>query len=77
MKKHSKEIMYTSPSRLTEEIIKILKMENTAGIMKKLTESGILKYILPGVFEMQKNPYFYESLEEFDKDKASGRKKFR
>ena len=74
MKKHSKEIMYTSPSRLTEEIIKILKMDNTSGIIKKLVESGILKYILPGVFEMQKNPYFYESLEKFDKDKAGGRK---
>ena len=74
MKKHSKEIMYTSPSRLTEEILKILKMDNTAVIMKKLAESGILKYILPGVFEMQKNRYFYKSIEKFDRAKEKGRR---
>ena len=75
MKKHSREIMFTSPSRLTEEILKILKMENTAAVMRKLADSGILKYILPGVFEMQKNPYFYKSIEKFDRAKEKGRKK--
>ena len=74
MKKHAKQIMFTSPSRLTEEILKILKMENTSGILKKLSSSGILKYILPGVYEMQKNPFFYETLERYDNDKKKGRK---
>ncbi len=74
MKKHSREIMYTSPSRLTEEILKILKMDNTAAVLRKLAVSGIFKYILPGVFEMQKNSYFYESLEKYDRDKEKGRK---
>ena len=74
MKKHSREIMFTSPSRLTEEILKILKMENTSAVMRKLADSGILRYILPGVFEMQKNPYFYKSMEKFDEGKEKGRK---
>ena len=72
MKKHSKEIMYTSPSRLTEEIMKILKMDDTT-LFKRLASSGILRYILPGVFEIQKNQFFYDRIKTFDNEKKNGR----
>ncbi len=73
MKKHSKEIMYTSPSRLTEEIMKILKMDDTTAVLKRLASSGILRYILPGVFEIQKNQFFYDRIKTFDNEKKNGR----
>ena len=73
IKRHSKELVSCSPSRLTEEILKILKSEHTAEIFQKLADLGILKIVLPGVCEILKNRYFYERMENFDALKKSGR----
>lgn len=62
-------IVTVSSSRLTEEIFKIMKMENTTGVFRKMARLNILRYILPGVYEIQKKSLFYETLENFDRAK--------
>ncbi len=62
-------IVTVSSSRLTEEIFKIMKIDNTTGVFRKLTRLNILRYILPGVYEIQKKSLFYETLEKFDQAK--------
>ncbi len=73
MIRYSSRILYVSSSRLTEEIFKIMKMENTTKVFRRLAKLNILRYILPGVWEMQKNSLFYETLEEFDREKKEGK----
>lgn len=72
IKRHAKELIYCSPSRLTEEVIKILKTDYSAEILRRLALLGILKLVLPGVYEIQKNSYFYERISEFDMKKREG-----
>ena len=62
-------IVTVSSSRLTEEIFKIMKMDNTTGVFRKMARLNILRYILPGVYEIQKKSLFYETLENFDRAK--------
>ena len=62
-------IVTVSSSGLTEEIFKIMKMENTTGVFRKMARLNILRYILPGVYEIQKKSLFYETLENFDRAK--------
>ena len=62
-------IVTVSSSRLTEEIFKIMKMEDTTGVFRKMARLNILRYILPGVYEIQKKSLFYETLENFDRAK--------
>ncbi|MDX9801890.1 MAG: polynucleotide adenylyltransferase PcnB, partial [Spirochaetia bacterium] len=73
IKKHAKELIYCSPSRITEETIKIMKTEHSALIFKRLSSLGILKLVLPGVYEIQKNSFFYERIEKFDNLKKEGK----
>ncbi len=73
IKRHAKELIYCSPSRLTEETLKIMKTEHSAEIFKRLAVLGILKLVLPGVFEIQKNSFFYERINEFDSQKRAGK----
>lgn len=73
MIRYSSRILYVSSSRLTEEIFKIMKMENTTQVFRRLAKLNILRYILPGVYEIQKNSLFYQTLESFDNDKKNGK----
>jgi len=66
-------IVTVSSSRLTEEIFKIMKMDNTTVVFRKMARLNILRYILPGVYEIQKKSLFYETLEKFDQDKREGK----
>ena len=66
-------IVTVSSSRLTEEIFKIMKMDDSTAVFRKLTRLNILRYILPGVYEMQKKSLFYDTMEKFDKAKEEGR----
>lgn len=66
-------IVTVSSSRLTEEIFKIMKMDDSTSVFRKLTRLNILRYILPGVYEMQKKSLFYDTMEKFDKAKEEGR----
>lgn len=66
-------IVTVSSSRLTEEIFKIMKMDNTAVVFRKMARLNILRYILPGVYEIQKKSLFYETLEKFDQNKREDR----
>jgi len=66
-------IVTVSSSRLTEEIFKIMKMDNTTVVFRKMARLNILRYILPGVYEIQKKSLFYETLEKFDQDKRDGK----
>ena len=66
-------IVTVSSSRLTEEIFKIMKMDNTTDVFRKMARLNILRYILPGVYEIQKKSLFYETLEKYDQDKREGR----
>ena len=66
IKKHAKELICCSSSRLTEEVIKIMKTGRSSRIFKKLSTLGILKLILPNIYNIQKDNYFYKSLDSFD-----------
>ena len=66
-------IVTVSSSRLTEEIFKIMKMDDSTDVFRKLARLNILRYILPGVYEMQKKSLFYETMEKFDQAKAEGK----
>ena len=66
-------IVTVSSSRLTEEIFKIMKMDNTTVVFRKMARLNILRYILPGVYEIQKKSLFYETLEKFDQNKREGK----
>ena len=66
-------IVTVSSSRLTEEIFKIMKMDNTTDVFRKMARLNILRYILPGVYEIQKKSLFYETLEKYDQDKREGK----
>ena len=65
-------IVTVSSSRLTEELFKIMKMENTTEVFRKLARLNILRYILPGVYEIQKKSLFYDTMEKFDHTKRKG-----
>ncbi|MBP5739520.1 MAG: polynucleotide adenylyltransferase PcnB [Spirochaetia bacterium] len=65
-------IVTVSSSRLTEELFKIMKMDNTTEVFRKLARLNILRYILPGVYEIQKKSLFYDTMEKFDQDKEDG-----
>ena len=65
-------IVTVSSSRLTEELFKIMKMDNTTEVFRKLARLNILRYILPGVYEIQKKSLFYDTMEKFDQDKGDG-----
>ena len=69
---NASKIITCSSSRLTEEIFKIMKMDNTHDVFKKLAKLNILRYILPSVYEIQKNSLFYDTLLTFDKAKKNG-----
>ena len=62
-------IVTVSSSRLTEELFKIMKMDNTTEVFRKLARLNILRYILPGVYEIQKKSLFYDTMEKFDQAK--------
>ena len=66
-------IVTVSSSRLTEEIFKIMKIENSTGVFRKLARLNILRYILPGVYEIQKKSLFYDTMEKFDQEKSRGK----
>lgn len=66
-------IVTVSSSRLTEELFKIMKMDNSTEVFRKLARLNILRYILPGVYEIQKKSLFYETMEKFDQAKEEGR----
>lgn len=66
-------IVTVSSSRLTEELFKIMKMDNSTDVFRKLARLNILRYILPGVYEIQKKSLFYETMEKFDQAKEEGR----
>ena len=66
-------IVTVSSSRLTEEIFKIMKMDDSTDVFRKLARLNILRYILPGVYEMQKKSLFYDTMEKFDHAKEEGR----
>ena len=66
IKKHAKELICCSASRLTEEIIKIMKTGCSSSIFKKLSSLGIFKLILPNIYNIQKDKCFYETLNNFD-----------
>ena len=66
-------IVTVSSSRLTEEIFKIMKMDDSTDVFRKLARLNILRYILPGVYEMQKKSLFYDTMEKFDQAKEEGR----
>jgi len=72
IKKHAKELICCSPSRLTEEVIKIMKTGYACDILKKLSSLGILKLILPNIYNMQKDNLFYENLNIFDNEIKNG-----
>lgn len=65
-------IVTVSSSRLTEEIFKIMKMDNSTEVFRKLSRLNILRYILPGVYQMQKDSLFYDTMEHFDMAKRKG-----
>lgn len=73
MMRNASKIVSCSSSRLTEEIFKIMKMPDTCLVFRRLAKLNLLRYILPGVYEMQKNSLFYETLENFDIRKSSGK----
>ncbi|MBQ3320207.1 MAG: polynucleotide adenylyltransferase PcnB [Spirochaetia bacterium] len=66
-------IVTVSSSRLTEEIFKIMKMDSTTEVFRKLARLNILRYILPGVYEIQKKSLFYDTMEKFDQAKEENR----
>ena len=66
-------IVTVSSSRLTEELFKIMKMDNSTEVFRKLARLNILRYILPGVYEIQKKSLFYETMEKFDQAKEEGK----
>ena len=66
-------IVTVSSSRLTEELFKIMKMDNSTEVFRKLARLNILRYVLPGVYEIQKKSLFYETMEKFDQAKEEGR----
>ena len=72
IKKHAKELICCSPSRLTEEVIKIMKTGCASSILKKLSSLGILKLILPNIYNSQKDNSFYEKLNSFDNEIKNG-----
>ena len=72
IKKHAKELICCSPSRLTEEVIKIMKTGCASGILKKLSSLGILKLILPNIYNIQKDKSFYENIDNFDNEIKKG-----
>ena len=72
IKKHAKELICCSPSRLTEEVIKIMKTGCSSDILKKLSSLGILKLILPNIYNIQKDNSFYENLNSFDNEIKNG-----
>ena len=65
-------IVTVSSSRLTEELFKIMKMDNSSEVFRKLARLNILRYILPGVYEIQKKSLFYDTMEKFDQAKEKG-----
>lgn len=69
IKSQVSELTNCSPSRLTEEILKIMKSGYSAPIFRTLANFGILQLIFLGMYEAQKKPSFYEKLEDFDKIK--------
>ncbi|MCP5513947.1 MAG: polynucleotide adenylyltransferase PcnB [Spirochaetales bacterium] len=73
IKRHARELLLCSPSRITEEALKIMKTEYSADIFRRLASLGILKLVLPGVYEMQKNSSFYKRIEIFDNLKKAGK----
>jgi len=66
-------IVTVSSSRLTEELFKIMKMDNSTEVFRKLARLNILRYILPGVYEIQKKSLFYDTMEKFDQAKEEGK----
>ena len=50
-----------------------MKMDNTTDVFRKMARLNILRYILPGVYEIQKKSLFYETMEKYDQDKREGR----
>ncbi|MCL2792335.1 MAG: polynucleotide adenylyltransferase PcnB [Spirochaetaceae bacterium] len=72
IKMHAKELTYCSSSRLTEEAIKIMKTGCASIIFKKLSSFGILKLIFPSIYNIQKNSWFYEVLNNFDNEIKNG-----
>jgi len=51
-----------SPSRLTEEILKIINSDNAAGIVDMLDKMGLYNYLQPNAADlMRKNPYFRQN----------------
>ncbi len=66
-------IVTVSSSRLTEELFKIMKMDNSTEVFRKLARLNILRYVLPGVYEIQKKSLFYETMEKFDQAKEEGK----
>jgi len=72
IKKHTKDLITCSQSRVTEEIIKIMKTGHAAAIFKKLASLGILKLIFPNIYSLQKNSRFYENLNNFDAEIKTG-----
>ena len=50
-----------------------MKMDNTTEVFRKLARLNILRYILPGVYEIQKKSLFYDTMEKVDQDKEDGK----
>ncbi|MFO7850499.1 MAG: polynucleotide adenylyltransferase PcnB [Spirochaetia bacterium] len=83
LKKYSVELERCPPSRLTEEMLKILQSGNSEKIFKDLIKLKLLSYMLPIIDMLVKDPKrsdrekFFESLKEIDRrvvEKGENRK---
>lgn len=83
VKKYSVELERCPPSRLTEEMLKILQSGNSGRVFKDMIRLKLLSYMLPVIDSLVKDPKrsdrqrFFESLERMDErvvDKGENRK---
>jgi poly(A) polymerase len=83
IKKYAVELEKCPPSRLTEEMMKILQSGTSEKIFKSMIKFALLKYLLPVIDSLVKDPKrsdrrkFFESLERIDQrvsEKGENRK---
>lgn len=75
--RHRNEILKSSPPRVSEEILDLLRRGWSRGAIRLMVDSALLEPLLPEVYRAIKGdraPYFWKMLEVLDRTVQSGRK---